>query len=259
MGHRKFKPKDESKAESKPSPKPSDGSFHTETLEELRNENFKLKRELSSLREELNKCLPTATPTLSIKLNSKGEKNANFKRQLDEYRSCSKKTIIEQKRAKEISGQLNQSAASTLCLKENQKRTSSQKATGIVDLQNVLGRGHISKSKPTSNEPTIEGLVNQNKENRTPVTTIIIGDSTMKGLRHGKITKSVNHKSQVKCFPGSTVNDMVDYIKPFLKLKPDSIILHVGTKDLRRTGAKDIAKKINSLCNMVKSNSSQRR
>ena len=82
-----------------------------------------------------------------------------------------------------------------LLLISSSKPRLSQKATGTVDLQNVLGRGHISKSKPTTKEPTNEGLVNQKKENITPVTTINIGGSMIKELRPGKITKSVNHKS----------------------------------------------------------------
>ena len=83
--------------------------------------------------------------------------------------------------------------------------------------------------------------------------TIIIGDSMVKGLRSDKISKSVKHKTQVKSFPGSTVEDLTDYIKPSLKRNPKNIIIHVGSKDLKRKRAKDIAKSIEKVCQSIKS------
>ena len=34
--------------------------------------------------------------------------------------------------------------------------------------------------------------------------------------------------------PGSTTDDMIDYVKPVTRKKPDVIIMHVGTNDLRK-------------------------
>lgn len=93
-------------------------------------------------------------------------------------------------------------------------------------------------------------------ENNNPV-TIIVGDSMIKGLRPDKISRSVKHKVQVKSFPGSTVEDLSDYIKPSLKRKPKNIIIHVGTNDLKRKSAKDVAKSIDKLCKFVKSDQPQ--
>ena len=36
---------------------------------------------------------------------------------------------------------------------------------------------------------------------------------------------------KVRSFPGATINDMYDYIKPLLKKAPANVILHVGTND----------------------------
>ncbi|CAB4017433.1 Hypothetical predicted protein [Paramuricea clavata] len=94
-------------------------------------------------------------------------------------------------------------------------------------------------SKPTSPKNAVE--------NNNPV-TIIIGDSMIKGLRPEKISKSVKHKAQVKSFSGSTVEDLTDSVKPSLKRKPKNIIVHVGTNDLKRNSAKDVAKSIDKLC-----------
>jgi lysophospholipase L1-like esterase len=66
------------------------------------------------------------------------------------------------------------------------------------------------------------------------------------------IERRIKHKAQVKSFPGSTVEDLTDYIKPSLKRKPKNIIVHVGTNDLKRKSAKDVAKSIDKLCKSIK-------
>ena len=99
------------------------------------------------------------------------------------------------------------------------------------------------RSPSPSNSTSLKNAV----ENNNPV-TITIGDSMIKRLRPDKISKSVKHKAQVKSFPGSTVEDLTDYIKPSLKRKPKNIIVHVGTNDLKRKSAKDVAKSIDKQC-----------
>ena len=50
--------------------------------------------------------------------------------------------------------------------------------------------------------------------------------------------------AHVKTFPGATSEDMKSYIEPTLKSKPDEIILHCGTNDLRNEEPQEIAEKI---------------
>ena len=98
---------------------------------------------------------------------------------------------------------------------------------------------------------------NRNEDDNNNPVTIIVGDSMIKGLRPDKISKSVKHKTQIKSVPGTTVEDLDDYIKPSLKRKPKNIILHVGTNDLKRKSAKDIATNIDKLCKSIKSDHPQ--
>ncbi|CAB4016912.1 Zinc finger MYM-type 1, partial [Paramuricea clavata] len=56
----------------------------------------------------------------------------------------------------------------------------------------------------------------------------------------------------LKCFPGSTVGDMSDYVKPILRRKPDNIILHVGTNDTSKRKATEIMNDIDRLCQEIK-------
>ena len=40
------------------------------------------------------------------------------------------------------------------------------------------------------------------------------------------------NKVVVKSFPGATIEDMEDFVKPLLRKKPDNVVLHIGTNDL---------------------------
>ena len=41
-------------------------------------------------------------------------------------------------------------------------------------------------------------------------------------------------------FPGATINDMYDYIKPLFKKAPDNVILNVGTNDAPNSTSRTI-------------------
>ena len=52
----------------------------------------------------------------------------------------------------------------------------------------------------------------------------------LSGIEERRIAKR-DRKVKVKIFPGATIDDMYDYIKPLLKKCPDDIILHAGTNN----------------------------
>ena len=60
---------------------------------------------------------------------------------------------------------------------------------------------------------------------------IVVGDSITKNIIDPKLSKS--HADKSFSFPGATIEDIHDYIKPVLKRKPQKIILHVGTNNLK--------------------------
>ena len=45
---------------------------------------------------------------------------------------------------------------------------------------------------------------------------------------------SKNDQVQVKTHPGATTDDIIDYIKPTIRQKPDIVIVHSGTNDLTK-------------------------
>ena len=69
------------------------------------------------------------------------------------------------------------------------------------------------------------------------------------GLQERRLGPRGNIK--VRSFPGATTNDMLDYLQPLLRKKPDRIILHVGTNDAIDHSAKEITEKIINLKNTI--------
>ena len=78
---------------------------------------------------------------------------------------------------------------------------------------------------------------------------IIAGDSMLKYINGRKLSSQISNQSltYVKAFPGATVEDMSDYIMPSLGRKPEEVILHVGTNNLKFSEPREIAEGIVNL------------
>ena len=62
---------------------------------------------------------------------------------------------------------------------------------------------------------------------------MVIGDSIVKYLRSDELSSSFKNISIMK-HHGCSLEDMVDYVKPVARKKPDTLIIHVGTNNLTR-------------------------
>lgn len=91
------------------------------------------------------------------------------------------------------------------------------------------------------------------RDTSTKETTAILGDSIIKGLKWWKMSRQ-HTKINMKCFPGSTVEDMESYMLPTLRKNPDQIIVHIGTNDLSSNDSRHVAEQIVNLCDNVTQN-----
>ena len=89
-----------------------------------------------------------------------------------------------------------------------------------------------SKGNGTPNNEHIRNTRNDSNNNMRKKITVI-GDSMVKFLRSDEMS-SVNNAVNIMKHPGSTTDDMVDYVRPVTRKKPDVIIMHVGTNDLTK-------------------------
>ena len=77
-----------------------------------------------------------------------------------------------------------------------------------------------------------------------------MGDSIIKYVKGWEISNS-SERVTVKSFSGATVDDMKDFIKPILRKKPEKLILHFGTNDLRNTDPKAVADNVSNLVQSI--------
>ena len=92
-----------------------------------------------------------------------------------------------------------------------------------------------TQTKPTNKEgaQTIANDTRQDpKEKPNRKTIFLTGDSLLNGISENGLQNKHNVKSRPHS--GASSEDMVDFIKPYLRKKPDAIILHCGTNDLTK-------------------------
>ena len=106
---------------------------------------------------------------------------------------------------------------------------------------------------PRSTIPKAKNDRNQNGGNdavESPSTVAIIGDSITKSIIGSKL--AADRKVKSYSFPGATIEDIGDHIKPVLRRKLKHIIVHIGTNNLRADKPKTIKKKMVSLISDIK-------
>ena len=72
-----------------------------------------------------------------------------------------------------------------------------------------------------------------NNPNQNSKKVMAIGDSIVKYLRSDELSSTDKSISVMK-HPGCSSEDMLDYVKPIARKKPDTMIIHVGTNDLTK-------------------------
>ena len=128
-------------------------------------------------------------------------------------------------------------------------------AIETADFNKVNSKKKRKKNKG-SNQGETEATADREPETHTPTdTTVIIGDSIIKGLRRDLLSRAVKRRVTVQSFPGATVGDMKHYLQPSLQLKPSEIVLHVGTNGLKDHSSRVVAEQIVDLGNLISSSS----
>ena len=101
---------------------------------------------------------------------------------------------------------------------------------------------HLNDNNSSSQAPRQSASNSAQSTDQKPC-VIIAGDSMLKFINGRKLSSQISNQSltYVKAFPGATVEDMSDYIMPSLRRKPEEVILHVGTNNLRFSEPREIA------------------
>ena len=60
---------------------------------------------------------------------------------------------------------------------------------------------------------------------------IIVGDSKIKHVNGPEVSR--DNSVKIRCYLGATIDDIIDYVRPTARKKPDMIIIHTGTNDIQ--------------------------
>ena len=136
-------------------------------------------------------------------------------------------------------------------------QSQSNMLTGISETHSVKGNlntASIKKYVPTK-------LLNQNKQSggkdddtSRPYFVEVIGDSHLNAINeNGLNSKERNRKVKVRRWPGGSVEDMCDLVKPALRNNPNEIIIHAGSNDMPKPS--NVMRDFKTLTNFVKEHS----
>jgi len=116
---------------------------------------------------------------------------------------------------------------------KNSNRYESLSFDGINDdndsISNEINSKTVNSNVTYRKKQKIEGKSNTSKR-----CVAVIGDSIIKEIK-GHLLTTEEERVVVKSFPGATTKQMYHYANPTLEMKPDTLIIHCGTNDLKHT------------------------
>ena len=131
-------------------------------------------------------------------------------------------------------------ASEDIILSQSHLQQSTENATRPTCLQRASE--HQSDETCKVQEKTASSRKPENSPRNKKPEVYIVGDSIIRNLKGNLMSK--NKTVKVRSFPGSTIDDMTDFIKPILRRAPESVITHIGTNDLKTKSEDEIIKNL---------------
>ena len=188
-----------------------------------------LSEDIYFLREENTKLISMICDKHCSMTEKTSQKIAN-ELESNSYGGTTKQKLIIEKRLD--SKCVNSSRNNLPSMKSNKTLINSQSSTPInknTEVTNTTRNRNKSSnqiSNTTNNQ--ISNTTNNQKAERKMI--VVLGDSIVKNLTDKGLSKS--HDVKVKANPGCNTEDIIDFINPIIRRKPDLIIIHSGTNDL---------------------------
>ena len=82
-------------------------------------------------------------------------------------------------------------------------------------------------------------------------TTLISEDFVLHEIDENRLLGAKRNSVKVRIFRGTTIDDMKDFVKPYLERSPTNIILHVGINNSINDSSSAIVNKLLSLINLI--------
>ena len=209
--------------------------------------------QLSSLRDEIR--------ALREELQQKDEQIKTLTNEKDSYKITSlyKTSVIEKNKSNNQSNKNNRNIMEVDTTKK-QKRDVTHDSNSLKIRTSWPNNNNCANTTDWANDDNKDNDTEEWEKQRKPKvkstkrSITIVGDSMIKNVQAYKLNKQLknNEKIYVKSFPGATVEDMWDHVRPTMRRTPDLVVLHAGTNDLRDETADHIASSIMKLALEIK-------
>lgn len=213
-------------------------SFHSEGKDFLKH----LKREIDFLRKQVE----NRDDLIYALLQEKSIKTQNIQKYKNSDDFQFPKNPIKHSKSTQNEQISLDNRYDTLFIKEN----SSSFDDDINDI--IIApkqKGNVTTRKSRKNNSK-KGDTDSNNGNNNKRVVAVVGDSIIKHVKGYQLTNKDN-KVVVKTFPGAKTDCMKHYIIPTLKQKPDLVIIHCGTNDLKTKEPEEISKNVVALARSV--------
>lgn len=119
---------------------------------------------------------------------------------------------------------------------------------------NVTSQSTGSTPQPdlstSSKSPTSKSMPNEKLKSSEKKSVTVIGDSMTKNIIGPKLSR--NYNSYSRSFPGATIEDITDYMKPSLRRKPDVMVIHDGANNIASDSPESIKDKMSNVVNAIR-------
>ena len=221
-------------------------------LNQLEKENLLLKDEIIRKDKIINNLLDNFSNRVPEHSDHVTYKNTEVRSQTDQQNLNNMQTSTASNNYHEKENDKNHKIRN---FSQNNSKTCDKIHVNKNANNNTKAREPLDQADKKSESEEIIEQSNPNTLHEKRPCTIIVGDSTVKHL-HGKSIANKTSRDNiilVKPFPGARTKAMKHYVSPDLEKKPDLVILHTGTNDLKSDSSpEEIANEITSLALSVK-------
>ena len=95
-------------------------------------------------------------------------------------------------------------------------------------IKEYAGKNKANNSLNKTESREVKLKTNKGKKIRVE----ILGDPMLNGIQEKELNKNADINIKIRKYPGASSTDILNYIKPSLRKKPDQIVIHPGTNDL---------------------------
>ena len=201
--------------------------------------------EISNLKNEIERLKQAANQENNMNMENHSTVNLEYQISLLQRENDFTKTELNNKQniiEKLLNINCDQSSLNSSKIDANKN--------GRVNEKNLKGNPlKYNKDKNSNGNPISNGKPDSYKRNPPKTKVTVTGDSMIKYLWRDNLS-SKNNDVKVDENPGSTTLDILDYIKPIVRRKPDVLVIHTGTNDL--TNRVNTMKEVRQLVKCVK-------